>query len=145
MRPIDADALIKELKHITDAYGGDDGDAVFTFYDPLVRRNQLVNMEEFIKRCPTIENMVYGPTMDAEYLRKINEFKKKAEEASGMAENYYTGIVSGLTRARRILNAPVTVPGKWIEDDFGIHCSECWTHVEERTNYCPTCGTLMEG
>ena len=101
-------------------------------------------MAAFIDMMPAIENMVCWPKLDAEFLRKINEFKKKAEEASGMAENYYTGIVSGLTRARRILNAPVTVPGKWIEDDFGIHCSECWTHVEDKTNYCPTCGTLME-
>ena len=60
MRPIDADALTKELKHITDAYGGDDGNAVFTFYCPLVRRNQLVNMEEFIKRCQTIDSVKHG-------------------------------------------------------------------------------------
>lgn len=138
MRPIDADALIDEIKHITGQ------DTIMWFDDRRIKREQEVNMAAFIDRMPTIENMVYGPTLDAEFFRKINEFKKRAEGASGMAENYYTGIVSGLSRARRILHAPLTVPGKWIEDDFGIHCSECWTHVEERTNYCPCCGTLME-
>lgn len=74
MRLIDADALTKELKHITDAYGGEDGDAVFTYYDPLIRRNQLVNMEEFIKRFPTIDPSNNGGCWGCEckMVRKTN-------------------------------------------------------------------------
>ena len=43
--------------------------------------------------------------------------------------------------------------GKWIWDDEGYHCSECFYHAYGNTaeiysgqyNYCPNCGAKMEG
>lgn len=39
--------------------------------------------------------------------------------------------------------------GKWIFDDFGFHCSECWTRypseITDELNYCPNCGAKMDG
>ena len=39
--------------------------------------------------------------------------------------------------------------GKWIHDDFGYHCSECWTRypneITDELNYCPNCGARMKG
>lgn len=52
-------------------------------------------------------------------------------------------IVMNGSVTKDIVNWPVK-RGTWIEDDFGIHCSECWHHVEEETEYCPCCGTRME-
>lgn len=38
--------------------------------------------------------------------------------------------------------------GKWIYDDFGYHCSECWTRypneITDELNYCPNCGAQMD-
>lgn len=38
--------------------------------------------------------------------------------------------------------------GEWIVDDFGFHCSECWTRypseITDELNYCPNCGARME-
>lgn len=42
--------------------------------------------------------------------------------------------------------------GKWIWDDEGYHCSECFYHADGNTaeiysgqyNYCPNCGARME-
>ena len=42
--------------------------------------------------------------------------------------------------------------GKWIWDDEGYHCSECWYHAYGNTwevmsgeyRYCPNCGVQME-
>lgn len=50
-----------------------------------------------------------------------------------------------------ILNAPTMRSGKWIWDDEGYHCSECWYHaygntleiVQGEWRYCPNCGTKM--
>ena len=66
MRLIDADVLVNELKHITDEIGEDDGDCVFTYYDPYVRRNMCVNMEEVIKLCPTIDPVKHGKMIASE-------------------------------------------------------------------------------
>ncbi len=43
--------------------------------------------------------------------------------------------------------------GKWIWDDEGYHCSECWFHAHGNTlecmdgtyRFCPSCGAEMEG
>lgn len=39
--------------------------------------------------------------------------------------------------------------GKWIHDDFGWHCSECWAkypeEITDELNYCPNCGARMDG
>lgn len=45
------------------------------------------------------------------------------------------------------------VPGRWIWDDEGYHCSECFYHAYGETgevlsghwNFCPNCGEMMEG
>lgn len=53
-----------------------------------------------------------------------------------------------------IENAPVVEErktGKWIWDDEGCHCSECFFHAYENTlecmdgtyKYCPNCGARM--
>lgn len=42
--------------------------------------------------------------------------------------------------------------GRWIWDDEGFHCSECWIHAYGDTcevlsgnyHYCPNCGAKME-
>lgn len=38
--------------------------------------------------------------------------------------------------------------GKWIHDDFGFHCSECWAmypeEITDEINYCPNCGARMD-
>lgn len=44
--------------------------------------------------------------------------------------------------------------GKWIKDDVGVHCSECFCGWDFLTgipvevygfNYCPNCGAKMDG
>ena len=43
--------------------------------------------------------------------------------------------------------------GKWIWDDEGYHCSECWFHAHGNTlecmdgtyRFCPNCGADMRG
>ena len=118
MRLIDADELTKELKHITDAYGGDDGDAVFTYYDPLIRRNQLVNMEEFIKRCPTIDPVKHG--------------KWEIENS--------TVSWTGADRPSKVLFKPATMECSicgWILGYYG--------GLEEELDFCPHCGAYMRG
>ena len=57
---------------------------------------------------------------------------------------------------RRIDNLPSAEPerkkGKWIWDDEGYHCSECWFHAHGNTlecmdgtyRFCPSCGAEME-
>lgn len=42
-----------------------------------------------------------------------------------------------------------TRKGKWIHDDFGFHCSECWAsypeEITDELNECPNCGADMRG
>ena len=62
-----------------------------------------------------------------------------------------------------LMNALATTPaadvepkrkiGRWIWDDEGFHCSECWFHAYGDTgdvlsghyHYCPHCGARLEG
>lgn len=56
-----------------------------------------------------------------------------------------------------ILNLPTIDPvkhGRWIKDDVGVHCSECFCGWEFLTgipvevygfHYCPNCGAKMDG
>ena len=126
MRLIDADALTKELKHITDAYGGEDGDAVFAFFDPLVRRNQLVNMEEFIKRCPTVE-------------------PKPSRDWNGWEDGKGSTLPTPptqLVKRGRWMYTSTDLPGLSMNV-----CSECgfqYPVLLKVFNYCPACGAKME-
>lgn len=51
MRPIDADALIDEIKYIAGQ------DTIMWFDDRKIRREQEVNMAAFIERMPTIDSV----------------------------------------------------------------------------------------
>ena len=57
---------------------------------------------------------------------------------------------------KAIMRVPTIDPvkhGKWIWDDEGFHCSNCFYHAYGNTgevlmgdwNYCPNCGAKMEG
>ena len=54
MRPIDADALIDEIKYITGQ------DTIMWFDDRKIKRKQEVNMAAFIERMPTIDPVKHG-------------------------------------------------------------------------------------
>lgn len=66
-------------------------------------------------------------------------FEEKAED---VAERI---IKSGIFDVRQ------AIPGKWIWDDEGYHCSECFYHAYGETaevlsghwHYCPNCGVYM--
>lgn len=55
------------------------------------------------------------------------------------------------TTARVIMEAIPTADvapvrhGRWLWDDEGYHCSECWYHADDATPWCPVCGAKMDG
>lgn len=38
-----------------------------------------------------------------------------------------------------------TPKGEWKLDSLGAYCSECGTHPDYSSNYCPNCGAYMRG
>lgn len=45
-----------------------------------------------------------------------------------------------------IENAPLERPqGEWKMDSIGAYCSNCHTHPDYTTNFCPNCGADMRG
>lgn len=70
---------------------------------------------------------------------------------SDMPEDWHKGISAALSC---IYRAPLVErkKGKWIWDDEGYHCSECWFHAYGNTldcmdgtyRFCPNCGAEME-
>lgn len=85
----------------------------------------------------------------------IDAFKK--ELTVGESKGNYVTICSavGYEGARQILESLPSArqKGKWIWDDEGYHCSECFYHAYGNTsevycgdwNFCPHCGAWMEG
>lgn len=67
---------------------------------------------------------------------------------------YQTGFMDARSM---VITAPTIDPvkhGKWIKDDVGVHCSECFCGWEfltgipveaYRFHYCPNCGAKMDG
>lgn len=61
---------------------------------------------------------------------------------------YAQGYVDGLEDGKEAM----TICGKWIYDDEGYHCSECFFHAYGNTaecydgtfKFCPACGAKME-
>lgn len=59
--------------------------------------------------------------------------------------------LDGFINAQPTVDAVHFTHGKWIWDDEGYHCSECWYHAQGNTlecmtgefEYCPRCGAQM--
>lgn len=88
------------------------------------------------------ENWVNGMTVYF-YGNDIDEWKKICKDVEEGKVPYITlrGVKYDLVRH-----------GKWIWDEEGYHCSECWYHAQGNTmecidgtfRFCPVCGARME-
>ena len=66
--------------------------------------------------------------------------------------NHYLKIACDVVRSIPSADVVERKKGKWIWDDEGYHCSECWFHAHGNTlecmdgtyKYCPSCGAEME-
>ena len=67
----------------------------------------------------------------------------------------HRGVFDSLKEEGSVVIRSELVPvrhGRWIWDDEGFHCSECWHHAYGNTGevmsgeykYCPFCGAVME-
>lgn len=73
---------------------------------------------------------------------------------SDMPTDWHKGVSSALSCLYRVPTVqPERKKGKWIWDDEGYHCSECWFHAHGNTlecmdgtyRFCPNCGAEMGG
>lgn len=68
--------------------------------------------------------------------------------------DYMLGLHEGINTARKLIDNAPTIdpvkPGRWVEHDDDMECSECgetWNYVDNCTEtfvYCPNCGAKME-
>lgn len=74
------------------------------------------------------------------------------QDHSDMPEDWHKGISVAISCIYRVPSVSERKKGKWIWDDEGYHCSECWFHAHGNTlecmdgtyKYCPSCGAEME-
>lgn len=81
------------------------------------------------------------------YVGKLKELMGDAvfEEFAASERLWQAAYERGMTEAQK--------HGKWIWDDEGFHCSECWFHAYGNTGEvisgeyksCPNCGARMDG
>lgn len=73
------------------------------------------------------------------------------QDHSNMPEDWHKGVSASLSCLFRVPSVE-RKKGKWIWDDEGYHCSECWFHAHGNTlecmdgtyRFCPNCGAEME-
>lgn len=82
-------------------------------------------------------------------------YKEETQGRERLSDNLYS-VVAGIFQSITILNLQQTIEerktGRWIWDDEGYHCSECFFHAYGDTlncldgtfKYCPHCGAKLE-
>lgn len=71
---------------------------------------------------------------------------------NGYSDTYDKACIIGVLEELPPIDAVPVKHGKWIWDDEGYHCSECFYHAYGETgsilsnewHYCPNCGAKME-
>lgn len=91
----------------------------------------------------------------AEYIEREAAFDAVFGQFCASSDETEAALNAAIEEIRVIPAADVrsVVRGKWIWDDEGYHCSECWFHACGNTlecmdgtyRFCPSCGAEMEG
>lgn len=81
-------------------------------------------MKEYIERAQLLKNLGYDETRRADVLPGSTFDIVLKEPAADVAEVRH---------------------GRWIKHNYFDECSECYTMVILRYNYCPNCGARMDG
>ena len=89
---------------------------------------------EYIEREAAIE-LLQGPITMSMCLSKDECISK----------NWQRGIDLVLIKAIPAADVAPVRHGRWLWDDEGYHCSECWYLTDNATPWCPVCGAKMDG